>query len=523
LNNDAQVQAGWLPALLLPFADSGGVGAVGPRVLFPDGRLQDAGSLVNPDGTSTLIGVFDDPALPRFGVSREVDYVSGVCLAVEARRFREEGGFDAEFEPAYCEDVDLCLRLRSDGLRVVYQPAATIVHHLSVTSAALGSSFKLNTITRNQQRLSIRHQAQIDDLDSTRIIAFYLPQFHPIPENDVWWGKGFTEWRNVTRARPNFEGHYQPRLSADLGFYDLRLEETYVEQTALARRYGVHGFCFYYYWFDGKRLLERPIERLLQSGALDFPFCLCWANENWTRRWDGLDHEILIAQSHSDKDEAAVIDDLIRYLSHPAYIRIHNRPLVLIYNATRFPDMQGTFQRWRARCRERGIGEIYLAFVESFELSRKESPPANWGFDASVEFPPHHGGLHPVEPARLLNPNFTGRVFDYNKTALHYMTRPLPGYPRFRTVIPGWDNTARRQDDAVVFAGSTPGAYQAWLEWTLRQTREQNFGDERLVFVNAWNEWAEGAYLEPDLGWGHAYLEATRDAQDNLRLGLYSR
>jgi GT2 family glycosyltransferase len=520
LNNDTQVQAGWLSALVGTFSQLDRVGAVGPKVLFPDGRLQDAGSAVNADCTSSLIGVFDDPDLPRFKRVREVDYVSGVCLMIEAQRFRDLGGFDGEYAPAYCEDVDLCLRLRRDGLRIVYQPSAVIVHHLSATSSALGASFKLALATRNQQKLSILHQSQIDDLGRTRLIAFYLPQFHPIPENDVWWGKGFTEWRNVTRAQPNFEGHYQPRLSADLGFYDLRVRETYLEQVALAERYGVHGFCFYYYWFDGRRLLERPLERLLEPGSSAFPFCICWANENWTRRWDGLEDDILMAQSYRDEDQVAVIDDLIKYLRHPSYIRVNGRPLVLIYHASRFPNIRKSVQTWREECRARGVGDIYLAMVESFELTQAGATSEDWGFDAAVEFPPHHGGLYPFEVDRMLNSSFKGRVYDYPKTALHYMTRQLPHYRRFRTVMPGWDNTARRQDDSVIFASSTPGAYQAWLECVLRQTREENFGDERLVFINAWNEWAEGAYLEPDLVWGHAYLEATRDALDNERLGF---
>lgn len=523
LNNDAQVTPAWLSPLVRTFEEIEQVGAVGPKVLCPDGRLQEAGAGIDPDGASSLIGVFDSPELARFNYRREVDYLSGVCLTVEAGRFRQLGGFDADYAPAYCEDVDLCLRLRALGLSIVYNPSAVVVHHLSATSATLDAGFKRRQITNNQQRLAERHQAQLDALGAVRVIAFYLPQYHPIPENDRWWGTGFTEWSNVARARPNFAGHDQPRLPADLGFYDLRLREAYAHQVELAERYGVSGFCFYYYWFAGRRLLERPLERLVEDPGFTFPFCVAWANENWTRRWDGQEQEVLIGQSYGDQDDVAVIRDLSRYLRHPAYIRVNGRPLLLVYRIGLFPDIRKTARTWRAECRAQGIGEIYLALVETFELALAGLPPQEVGFDASVEFPPQgaaEASQRQVEPDRVLNPGFHGLVFDYGRTALQYMTSPLPGHTRFRTVMPGWDNTARRQDDSHVFLGSTPGAYQAWLEWILRQTREQNFGDERIVFVNAWNEWAEGAYLEPDLRWGHAYLEATKTALDVVRLGL---
>jgi GT2 family glycosyltransferase len=521
LNNDTQVTRGWLSALIRTFTEMGQIGAVGPKVLFPDGRLQEAGVGINPDCTSSLIGFSDDPDLPCFSYRREVDYVSGVCLMVEAGRFQQLGGFDGDYAPAYCEDVDLCLRLRALGLRIVYDPSAVIVHHLSMTSATVDTGYKMQQVTKNQQRLAERHQAQIDALNAVRVIAFYLPQFHPIRENDVWWGKGFTDWRNVSKARPNFEGHYQPRLPADVGFYDLRVRETYAHQVDLAERYGVSGFCFYYYWFAGHRLLERPLERLLEDPSLSFPFCVCWANENWTRRWDGQEHEILMSQSHSDEDDIAVICDLMRYMRHPAYIRIDGRPLLLVYRPGLLPNISRAADTWRTECRTHGMGEIYLVQAETFELTDANLAPQEAGFDASVEFPPHGAGMYPVAPSgRISNPDFCGHVFDYNNTALHYMTKLPPSYTRFRTAMTGWDNTARRQDNPNIFLGSTPGAYQAWLEAAIRQTREQHFGDERIMFVNAWNEWAEGAYLEPDLRWKHAYLEATKNALDNVRLGL---
>ena len=355
-----------------------------------------------------------------------------------------------------------------------------------------------------------------DEIDRTnlaiRLIAFYLPQFHPIPENDRWWGRGFTEWRNVAKAQPNYEGHYQPRLPADLGFYDLRITEVMEYQADLAHRYGIHGFCYYYYWFGGTRLLEMPLERMLEIGKPDFPFCLCWANENWTRRWDGHEHELLMAQQHSDEDDDAVIRDLMRYFRHRNYIRIDEKPLFIIYRASLFVDICRTVDRWRELCRNEGIGEIYLVLVESFEYSIKNDKTKLSGFDAAMEFPPHGISVTTEIPGRILNSNYTGLVHDYRRVVADYLGKKEPGYTWFRCVMPGWDNTARRQDEAKIFHNADPDQYEKWLRGVLEQTLDRHCGDERLVFVNAWNEWAEGAYLEPDRRYGHAYLHATRRA-----------
>ena len=237
-------------------------------------------------------------------------------------------------------------------------------------------------------------EAQVERSEPrVRAIAFYLPQFHPIPENDGWWGPGFTEWSNVTRAQPNFDGHYEPHLPADLGFYDLRVPETREQQAELARAHGIHGFCYYYYWFAGKRLLERPIEEMRASGRPDFPICLCWANENWTRRWDGADREVLIAQNPSPADDERLIRDLLAHFRDPRYIRVGGRPLFMVYRVGVLPDVRASAAIWRDICRREGIGELYLCAAKTYDTG----DPAQYGFDAAVEFPPHGDRTMPVD------------------------------------------------------------------------------------------------------------------------------
>ncbi|MET4570496.1 glycoside hydrolase family 99-like domain-containing protein [Rhodanobacter soli] len=340
------------------------------------------------------------------------------------------------------------------------------------------------------------------------VVAFYLPQFHPIPENDAWWGEGFTEWHNVTRALPQFEGHLQPRLPGELGFYDLRLADAMRKQMQLARDYGVGAFCSYFYWFAGKTLLETPLQQWLADPSLDLPLCLCWANENWSRRWDGRADDILIGQQHSPADDLAFIEHVARYLADPRYLRVGGKPLLLVYRPGLLPDPKATAVRWREWCRANGIGEIQLAYVQSFD----RVDPRTIGFDAAVEFPPNNTTPAPITARQhLLNPDYRGDVHDWRELARQSMAQPESAYPRYPGVNPGWDNEPRRSGAGRVFAHASPRGYRDWLRHAISVAR-QRFPAQPLVFVNAWNEWAEGAVLEPDSRLGHAWLEATRTA-----------
>ncbi len=356
-------------------------------------------------------------------------------------------------------------------------------------------------------------------------IAFYLPQFHPIPENDAWWGKGFTEWRNVAKARPNFEGHYQPHVPSELGFYDLRLPEVQRQQSALAKEHGLHAFCYYVYWFGGRRVLERPVDQLLEHPEIDFPYCVCWANENWTRTWDGQEKNVLLAQQHSPEDDAAFLEAMRPHLTDPRYLRVDDKPMLLVYRVDLFPDAKATAARWQAQARSWGLEGLHLCAVQFYGITDARA----WGFDAAVEFPPHQlFGPQSVPDAPVVptNPAFRGTVVDYRKVANEALARAPADYPWYRGVMVSWDNTARRQDTPHVFVNSGPAQYQEWLEGAVRFTRAHAPADRQFVFINAWNEWAEGAHLEPDMKFGRAWLEATRAAlaaQPSLDDQLFER
>jgi Glycosyltransferase WbsX len=338
-------------------------------------------------------------------------------------------------------------------------------------------------------------------------IAFYLPQFHPTPQNDAWWGPGFTEWTNVACHEKIFPSHVAPNLPADLGFYDIRLKEVRQAQAELARSYGVYGFCYYFYWFNGERILEKPLELILRDGAPDMPFCLCWANETWSRRWDGSEEEVLLQQTHDADRDAAIFDDLLPFFEDPRYIRIDGKPLLLIYRINIMPYPTKLVTRLRERAVQAGLFGLYICSVMSFGIE----DPCPYGCDAAVGFPPHGSVADELSRSALDVPDdFTGKIYDM-RTAVEYAVGQMHAFPHFPGVMARWDNTARRGKAGHLYHYADPKIFEAWMRLAIMRTREMN-PSAPFVFINSWNEWGEGAYLEPDRRYGRRYLEALRRA-----------
>lgn len=361
----------------------------------------------------------------------------------------------------------------------------------------------------------------MSELGTPTLLAFYLPQYHPIPENDEWWGSGFTEWTNVTKAVPQFPGHYQPHVPSELGYYDLRNPEIRHRQAELANEAGISAFAYYHYWFNGHQLLEKPVKEILRSEDPEFPFMLVWANENWTRRWDGGERKILMEQHYSREDDLEHIRALRPALTDSRYLRRGGKPILGIYRRSLLPDPRATTDLWRAEAERWGLPGLYLMCIES--CGDKVSDPRHLGFDAAVEFPPSWAKL-PKKPARYLlrrglrwfDPRFSHYMLRYEDVAERAMAMPESGYPCWPGVTPGFDNTARRRRNATILVDPTPETYERWLVNALQRSEriaeKYDDGSEGLVFINAWNEWGEGNHLEPDERHGHAFLEATRNA-----------
>ncbi|MGG5809979.1 glycoside hydrolase family 99-like domain-containing protein [Falsiroseomonas sp. CW058] len=349
-----------------------------------------------------------------------------------------------------------------------------------------------------------------------KVLAYYLPQFHAIAENDAWWGTGFTEWTNLARGLPRFAGHYQPRVPRDLGHYHLGGPDAGAavmrRQIDMAKRGGVHGFIFYWYWFNGHRLLEKPVEAFLADRTLDMPFALMWANENWTRRWDGAANDVLMSQDYRAEEEGALIAELARHFADPRYIRVAGRPVITMYRASLVPDTKDAVAGWRRRFREEHGEDPVFVMAQSFD----DEDPRPLGFDAAIEFPPHKLAKRtaPISASLdYLDPDFSGTVFSFDEVVRASLDEPEPDYPLIKCAVPGWDNDPRKQGNGtVVIHGAKPATYEAWLAELVERAARTPFFGEPLVCVNAWNEWCEGAYLEPDLHYGAAFLNATARA-----------
>lgn len=364
-----------------------------------------------------------------------------------------------------------------------------------------------------------------------KTIAIYLPQFHPIPENDKWWGKGFTEWTNVTKAKPLFKGHYQPHLPADLGFYDLRLHEARLAQEQLAKEYGIYGFCYYHYWFNGKRMLNEPLDRKLQNQDEDLPFMICWANENWTRVWDGGDKDILLEQKYSHDDDVKHINHLLPYLKDKRYIKVNGKPIIAIYKSTIIPNIKSTVETWRSIAKQNGL-ELYICRFEHFgEEGKKYIEEGN--FDAAIEFQPFTKSFYELKNivakrnlyerlklklaklflSEIKFSNYyslrfnTLNYLDYIK---YYLQHNKKSYQYFPGITPSWDNSSRKKNNYFLFKEASPKYYQYWLSEIISNFKPTS-SEENFIFINAWNEWAEGNHLEPCQKWGLQYLQSTKE------------
>lgn len=369
-------------------------------------------------------------------------------------------------------------------------------------------------------------------MNKTKFLAFFLPQFHPIPENDQWWGKGFTEWTNVSQARPRFHGHYQPHIPADLGFYDLRLAETRLEQAKLAAENGIYGFCYYHYWFNGHKLLERPIEDILKSQDPSFPFCLCWANETWSRTWSGEDRYILIKQEHSREDDVQHFGYLLSFFTDKRYICVDGKPMFIVYRPDLIADVEGTLILWRQMAFDAGLPGLHLVAVYNNFSLMDEQGFIDKGFDAVIEFQPHKRYIpKQVLALRVINKlkNMANECYRklFKTHEVFFVTTHRHSYQKLKnkaiqglqanqsksikiypSVIPSWDNSARRKDGSRVIQNTDPKLFGEWLQHAATSVAE--YQDDNFVFINAWNEWAEGAHLEPDLRCGDGFLKEVR-------------
>lgn len=350
------------------------------------------------------------------------------------------------------------------------------------------------------------------------LIAYYLTQYSPDAHNDIWWGKGTTEWNNVAKAVPQFENHRQPLLPGEFGFYDLRIKEVMQRQIEVAKNYGLNAFSFYYYWFAGERILEKPLTMFLEDKSLDMPFMLCWANENWTKRFSGTDADILIGMDNTVENYKMFIHEVMPYFKDNRYFKIKGKPVLQVYRPSLIPDVENVILYWKSEVKKECGMDLYLIACQTKDIS------INWekkGFDAENEWMCESVRLQArdiTKQVNLIRKDFSGEIYDYRDLVISkkYEIKDNKRRKVYPAVMPSWDNSARRNNKGTVWLGSTPALYKEWLSVKLDEVMNRKDLDAPLLFINAWNEWGEGAYLEPDRDYGFAYLQATWEAKEDI-------
>lgn len=381
------------------------------------------------------------------------------------------------------------------------------------------SYIERNVLKNNSSFIKLTKKNYNRNDGDTKVIAWYLPQYHELEINNKYWGKGFTEWTNTTRVIPMYTGHYQPHIPYDVGFYNLNNIETFKRQIYLAKNFAVYGFSFYYYWFSGIKFMEKPLDIFLKNRELDIAFCITWANENWTTLWDGGQNEIIYRQTLKVGDAEKFVDDLLPAISDSRYITVDDKPLIIIYRGNLFDKetMYSFIYSLRKRAQYYGFKDLYVMITTAGNFDEEVS---NLGADALVEFPPH--GMNTIEafrPPGYINPYFVGRIYDTNKfiNEKKYMFQHKE-QEYYRAALTSWDNTARKaRSGAQIYHGLSPETFKQWLWDIVVESKKKHAGEYDMVFVNAWNEWAEGAHLEPDMKYGYAYLQAVKDVIEGTR------
>lgn len=415
--------------------------------------------------------------------------------------------FDKEIKE-YLEEINFkgkVISFKKDGL---------ILSELAKENELTIEYAKICERTRNKSekyREYEKKQLTTSQIEDVKHIAFYLPQFHKVYENEIWWGKNFTEWQNVTRAVPQYFGQYQPHLPIDTGFYDLANTNVLKEQVLLAKNYGIYGFCFYFYWFNGRRILEKPLNDLLNDKSIDMPFCYFWANESWTRTWQGFsendksESRMLIEQNHNDIDDVKIMEYLCQEVfSDNRYIKIKGKPVFILYHTELFESIERTVKTWRDIAKKNGYPDLFLMFIKK---TKNEKPDVlNEVFDSALQFLPNDA-INIRKQVKLMNPYFQGKTYCYESLLKHETNRTFE-YNVARSLFMSWDNEARRPTKGISYVGTSPELFKKHLGALNTYAKQNPLENESIIFINAWNEWAEGAHLEPDREYGYAWLNS---------------